>query len=96
MSVIDRFFAGPPTPTVSQLLWLRNPGNLGSDGEGWEGWEQTVLLEGVGNTGAPDVVIQLVLMEAGGQEYEVLVTGEDFNPAVSDYITMSVLFLHTM
>ena len=58
--------------TTSELVWLKNPGGLGVNGEGFEDWEQTLLIEG-----GPDVVFQFETMEANGVTYEAFVTGND-------------------
>ena len=57
--------------TTSELVWLKNPGGLGVNGEGFSNWEQTLLIEG-----GPDVVIQFETLEANGVTYEAFVTGK--------------------
>jgi hypothetical protein len=52
--------------TTSELAWLKNPGNLGSDGTGWSDWEQFKLVEG------PDVFFKMEMLVADdGVAYEV-------------------------
>ena len=62
--------------TSSEFLWLKNPGNLGADGTGWEGWEQFVLLEN-----GPDVIISRHNLEYEGISYSVIVAGKVFKSA---------------
>ena len=65
--------------TTSELVWFKNPGGLGANGENWEGWEQNVLVEG------PDVFIQIIELESAGTTYEVLVTAELWSERIMIY-----------
>ena len=70
--VLTRFHVGTFGGTTSQLLYLRNPGQLSSDAESWTHWEETVLVEG-----GPDVNFEMVtLTDDQGVEYSALVAGK--------------------
>jgi hypothetical protein len=62
---------------VSELVWLRNPGNLGADGSGWSDWAQFKVADG------PDVMFKMETLEADdGVTYEVSLdkTGQSNTP----------------
>ncbi|TRY79643.1 hypothetical protein TCAL_12605 [Tigriopus californicus] len=70
-AMVARFHSGLTGNTESQLVWMKNPGNLGADGSNWDNWEQNVLI----NEG-PDVYLQFEKLEADGIVYDTFVTGE--------------------
>jgi hypothetical protein len=81
-----RFHVGTLGGTTSQLVWLKNPGGLGVDGEGWTDWEQFVLVEG-----GPDVFIKFEkLADPDGIVYDVLVAGELWSERVVIYFVEDV------
>ena len=49
---------------------MKNPGNLGANGENWTDWEQFVLIEN-----GPDVVITLHTFNFQNVSYSALITG---------------------
>lgn len=57
--------------TQSQFVWMKNPGNLGTEGQGWTGWEQFVLIEE-----GPDVHFTMHKLAQNGVTYSVIVTGK--------------------
>jgi hypothetical protein len=66
-----RFHVGTFGGTTSQLIYLKNPGNLSPDESSWKHWKETVLLEG-----GPDVSFEMVVLnDSEGNEYSVLVAG---------------------
>lgn len=67
---LHRFHSGLTGNTESELVWMKNPGNLGADGENWDNWEQHVLI-----TEGPDVYLQFEKLEADGVTYDTFVTG---------------------
>ena len=66
-----RFHVNLIGQTKSELVWMKNPGNLGHAGENWSDWEQFVLIEN-----GPDVVISLHTFEYEGQKFSGLITGK--------------------
>ena len=72
-----RFHVGTFGGTESQLIWLKNPGELTPTNENgeWEGWEWGVLIQD-----GPDVYFEIETMynSADGKMYEVLLTGKYF------------------
>jgi len=62
---------------------MKNPGNLGPNGENWEGWEQNILIEDVA---APDVLFDMTIFtDPQGNEYDSLVAGELWSKRVMIY-----------
>eukprot|EP00095_Tigriopus_kingsejongensis_P007119 maker-scaffold303_size215788-snap-gene-1.16 protein:Tk07119 transcript:maker-scaffold303_size215788-snap-gene-1.16-mRNA-1 annotation:"hypothetical protein DAPPUDRAFT_229131" len=80
-----RFHVGLLGGTTSELVWMKNPGNLGADGANWDNWEQSVLV-----TGGPDVYLQFEKLEAEGTTFDVLVTGELWTERIMLYYVEDV------
>ena len=69
-----RFSVGSFGKTTSELIWLKNPGNLTPTNENgeWVGWEYGILIEG-----GPDVYFEIItLYDSDNIAYDVLVTGK--------------------
>ena len=69
-----RFSVGSFGKTTSELIWLKNPGDLTPTNENgeWEGWEYGILIEG-----GPDVYFEIItLYDSENVAYDVLVTGK--------------------
>ena len=69
-----RFSVGSFGKTTSELIWLKNPGNLTPTNENgeWVGWEYGILIEG-----GPDVYFEIItLYDSENVAYDVLVTGK--------------------
>ena len=69
-----RFSVGSFGKTTSELIWLKNPGDLTPTNENgeWDGWEYGILIEG-----GPDVYFEIItLYDSDNIAYDVLVTGK--------------------
>ena len=69
-----RFSVGSFGKTTSELIWLKNPGDLTPTNENgeWLGWEYGILIEG-----GPDVYFEIItLYDSENVAYDVLVTGK--------------------
>jgi len=82
--ITARFHVGTFGGTESQLIWLKNPGDLtptNANGE-WNGWEWGVLIQD-----GPDVYFEIETMynSADGKTYEVLLTAELWTHRISLY-----------
>ena len=69
-----RFSVGSFGKTTSELIWLKNPGNLTPTNENgeWVGWEYGILIEG-----GQDVYFEIItLYDSDYIAYDVLVTGK--------------------
>lgn len=76
-----RFHVGLLGGTESQLVWLRNPGNLGSEGTGWRGWDQNVLIKE-----GPDVHFTILTLDGpDDKEYSVIIAGELWSERIMLY-----------
>ena len=66
-----RFHVGTFGGTTSQLVYLKNPGDLTPDPKSWANLKETILIEG-----GPDVYFEMVtLSDDQGKEYSALVAG---------------------
>jgi hypothetical protein len=66
-----RFHVNLLGQTQSELVWMRNPGQLENNGNGWSGWEQFVLI-----TDGPDAFFTMHTLSNQDKDYSVLVTGQ--------------------
>lgn len=71
MNFFDRFHVNLLGGTQSELVWLKNPGNLEPSGTGWTNWQQNVLIEQ-----GPDVHFTMHKLVKDGVTFSVIVTGE--------------------
>ena len=85
-----RFSVGSFGKTTSELIWLKNPGDLTPTNENgeWVGWEYGILIEG-----GPDVYFEIItLYDSDNVAYDVLVTGK----TVETHSKVVVLFLSAL
>jgi len=81
--ITARFSVGSFGKTTSELIWLKNPGNLTPTNENgeWVGWEYGILIEG-----GPDVYFEIItLYDSDNVAYDVLVTAELWTHRISLY-----------